>query len=114
MPRLQGAYYLTGDMDRAVAFYRDTLGLKLKFQDGAEWAQFDGGGASFALASPAEGARGAVGATVIIEVDDLDAQRAALERTGIEIVESREVSHGRSLAFKDPDGNLVQLFERAG
>jgi predicted enzyme related to lactoylglutathione lyase len=113
VPILQSAYYLTTDMDRAVAFYRDVLGLSVKLQNGSEWAQLFAGGASLALASPREGAKGAVGATVIFQVEDLDVTRRALEAAGSEIVESREVSHGRSLAFRDPDDNLVQLFQRA-
>jgi catechol 2,3-dioxygenase-like lactoylglutathione lyase family enzyme len=41
------------DMDRAVTFYRDTLGLPLKFQT-PEWSEFETGGTPFALqlASP--------------------------------------------------------------
>ena len=39
--RLQNAYYVTADMDRAAAFYGDVLGLPTKFRDGMKWAQFD-------------------------------------------------------------------------
>ncbi|MFN8558251.1 MAG: VOC family protein [Dehalococcoidia bacterium] len=112
--KLQNAYYVTGDMERAVAFYRDALGLRMKFQDGAKWAQFDAGGVNFSLSSPAEAASGAVGAVVIFEVDDLDAIRARLEAGGATVLDSRDMgAHGRALTFRDPDGNLVQLFQRA-
>lgn len=112
--KLQNAYYVTGDMGRAVAFYRDALGLALKFQDGDRWAQFDAGGVNFSLSSPAEAAEGAAGAVVIFEVDDLDAARASLEAHGATVTDSRDMgAHGRSLTFRDPDGNIVQLLQRA-
>ena len=57
--KLQNAYYITRDMDRAVAFYRDALGLSLTFQDGAKWAQMKAGDVNFSLSSPDEGAHGA-------------------------------------------------------
>jgi predicted enzyme related to lactoylglutathione lyase len=113
--KLQNAYYVTQDMDRAVAFYRDVLGLKLSFQDGAKWAQMKAGDVNFSLASPEEAAEGAAGAVVIFEVDDLDASKAALEAGGGTVLDTRDMgSHGRALTFRDPDGNLVQLFQRAG
>ncbi len=113
--KLQNAYYVTQDMDRAVAFYRDALGLKLSFQDGARWAQMKAGDVNFSLASPEEGAEGAAGAVVIFEVDDIDASRTALETGGGTVVGTRDMGdHGRALTFRDPDGNLVQLFQRAG
>jgi len=112
--KLQNAYYVTGDMDRAVAFYRDALGLRMKFQDGANWAQFDAGGVNFSLSSPAEAAEGASGAVVIFEVEDIDAITQRLAAAGAAVVSTRDMgSHGRAATFRDPDGNLVQLFQRA-
>lgn len=112
--KLQNAYYVTGDMERAVAFYRDALGLAVKFQDGAKWAQFDAGGVNFSLSSPEEAVVGARGAVIIFEVDDLDAARGRLEGAGGAVLDTRDMgAHGRSLTFRDPDGNLVQLFQRA-
>ncbi|MGH2588778.1 MAG: VOC family protein [Dehalococcoidia bacterium] len=112
--KLQNAYYVTEDMDRAVSFYRDTLGLALKFQDGARWAQFDAGGTNFSLSAPEEAAQGAQGAVVIFEVDDLDTVQGRLAERGASVLDTRDMgAHGRSLTFRDPDGNLVQLFQRA-
>ena len=56
LKRVQSVYYTVKDMDRAVSFYEGVFGLKLKFRDGARWAQFDGGNVSFALSSPEESA----------------------------------------------------------
>jgi predicted enzyme related to lactoylglutathione lyase len=113
--KLQNAYYITGDMDRAVAFYRDTLGLALTFQDGDKWAQMKAGDVNFSLSSPDEGAEGATGAVVIFEVDDIAASRDRIAAGGAEIVDQRDMGdHGKALTFRDPDGNLVQLFQRAG
>jgi predicted enzyme related to lactoylglutathione lyase len=112
--KLQNAYYVTRDMERAVGFYRDALGLSLKFQDGAKWAQFDAGGVNFSLSAPEEAAPAAAGAVVIFEVDDLNAARTRLTANGATVMDSRDMgSHGRSLTFRDPDGNVVQLFQRA-
>ena len=111
--KLQNAYYVTGDMERAVALYREALGLSLKFQGGDRWAQFDAGGVNFSLSSPAEAAEGAQGAVVIFEVDDIDAARGRLEAQGATVEGTRDMgAHGRALTFRDPDGNLVQLFQR--
>ncbi|MBS29054.1 MAG: glyoxalase [Alphaproteobacteria bacterium] len=112
--KLQNAYYVTADMDRAIAFYRDTLGLDLAFHDGAKWSQFKAGGVGFALSSAEEAPAGAVGATVVFEVGDISAIKPAIAAAGGEVLGERDMGdHGKVMTFRDPDGNLVQLFQRA-
>ncbi|MDA0785124.1 MAG: VOC family protein [Proteobacteria bacterium] len=112
--KLQNAYYVTGDMDRAIAFYRDTLGLDLMFQDGGKWAQLKAGGVNFALSSTEEAPDGAVGATVVFEVPDAGTAGEAIAAAGGEILGERDMGdHGKTVTFRDPDGNLVQLYQRA-
>jgi predicted enzyme related to lactoylglutathione lyase len=113
--KIQNVYQVTSDMTRAVGFYRDLLGMKVKFQDGGKWAQLDARGARFALASPEEAGAAAASHTVIVfEVDDLAAARAALEQAGAPILATRDMgSHGSTLTTRDPDGNAVQFFARA-
>ena len=64
-------YYWTRDMDRALAFYTEVVGLGLLRRDGNEWAELDGGPVRLALHGtdlaepPASG-------TVVLRVDKLD------------------------------------------
>jgi len=112
--RIQNAYYVADGMDEAAAFYRDVLGLKLKFQDGARWAQFDAGGTNFSLGSAAEAPEQAAGGVVVFEVTEMDALAQAIASGGGAVLGRRDMgSHGRTLTFRDPAGNVLQLFERA-
>ena len=112
--RVQSVYYTVKDMDRAASFYESVFGLKLKFRDGQKWAQFDGGNVSLALSSPEESASLEGGAVAALEVDDLAPYEAKLAEAGCTIVQTRDMgSHGRVLAFRDPEGNIVQLFAKA-
>ena len=113
--KLSSAYYVVADMDKAVAFYEGVLGLKIKFRDKNRWTQFDVNGTAVALADPSEGAvPPGGGATVVLEVDDLAATRAALEKAGAKIQSSRDMgAHGKFFTVRDPAGNLVQIFARA-
>jgi predicted enzyme related to lactoylglutathione lyase len=113
--RVQNAYYTVGDMDRAETFYREALGLQLKFRDRSEWAQFTVGGSSFSLASAAESANAMRGAVVVFEVDDLEQASALVTAHGGRLLDQRDMgSHGRTVTFADPDGNVAQLFSRGG
>jgi predicted enzyme related to lactoylglutathione lyase len=114
--RIQNTYYVVADMERTVAFYKELLGLSLKFQDGPRWAQFEVGGAALAFSNAAEGAvPPGSGAVVTLEVDDLDAMARAFADRGTEIVRPiRDMGqHGRTMAIRDPEGNVVQLYQRA-
>ena len=104
-------YYWVRDMDRAVAFYRDVLGLELLVRHGDDWAELDGGPVRLALHGTEEDAPGS--GTVVFRVDDLDSERWRLEQAGVSFDEHVGEVDGR-LRFatcRDPDGNPVQLIE---
>lgn len=115
LKRIHNAFYWTKDMDASVAFYRDVLGLEMRLRHGEDWAEFDVGGTTLAL----HGSRGVQpttdGATVVFEVDDLDAVMRALGVRGVAFEgDVREVTgQGRFATFRDPAGNVVQVFEPA-
>lgn len=108
--RIGNAFYEVRDMDRAVAFYEDLLGLRLKFRDGDRWAAFDVGGTTVAL-SPADGAAPpATGATLSFKVDDVDAwARAAAER-GLELPPVETGPHERTVTVTDPEGHRIIVY----
>jgi predicted enzyme related to lactoylglutathione lyase len=116
LKRVHNVFYWTKDLDEAVAFYRDVLGLSMRLRIENDWAEFDVGGTTVAV----HGTRGGsqppyLGATVVFEVDDLDATMRALYGRGVrfegEVTEVPE--SGRFASFVDPAGNVVQIFEIA-
>ena len=112
--RLQNVYYVVGDTARARGFYEDVLGLRVRFDDPGRWVQLAVGDANLALAIPAEAPAGVSGAIAVFEVDSLEEMRTRVEAAGARIIAERDMGgHGRTLAFEDPDGNVVQLFQRA-
>jgi len=50
----------------------------------------------------------------VFEVDDIDAMTPSLKAAGGQVLDTRDMGdHGRTLSFRDPDGNLVQLYQRS-
>jgi predicted enzyme related to lactoylglutathione lyase len=106
-------YYWTTDMDRAVKFYSEVLGLRLARRDGSEWAEFEVGNVRFALHGAVEGSPTEAGGTVVFRVDDLDRARADLEARGAVFEENAGEIQGyaRFASLRDPDGNRVDIIE---
>ncbi|PZU83908.1 MAG: hypothetical protein DI528_15715 [Shinella sp.] len=114
MIRLQNIFYTVPDVEQVAAFYRDAFGMAVKFQDGERWVQFNLDGRNFAIGAPSEAPEGAVGATAVLEVEDIDGLRETIVSHGGRILSERDMgSHGRTLAFADPAGNILQLFQRS-
>lgn len=113
--RVDNAHYWITNMDQAIAFYRDILGLDLKIRAGDDWAEFDVGGTIVALHGTRPGhAPPQGGATVVFDVEDLDATVRAMQLRGVRFEgEINEAPNGRFHSFRDPEGNLIQIFERA-
>ncbi len=103
------------DLDAAIAFYRDTLGMKFLFQAPPGMAFFDCGGIRLLL-GVTEDAEGQKPASIIYyRVEDIDAAHRILSSRGVQFEREPEVAHKAEgyelwLAFlRDPDGNLLAL-----
>lgn len=107
------------DLDRAVAFYRDTLGMAFLFQAPPNIAFFDCGGVRLMLEQPQPGGgESGIGTSIIYyKVADLDATYAGLKAKGAAFVqEPHKIAdmpdHALWMAFlHDSEGNLLGLME---
>ncbi len=101
------------DVDRAVAFYRDRLGMRFLFQYPG-MAFFDLDGVRLYLGVP-ESAAFASRSTIYYRVDDIEAAVAELTSRGVEfdapahVVHRTETSDLWMAAFRDPDDNNLLL-----
>jgi lactoylglutathione lyase len=109
--RIGNVFYRVPDMEAAVRFYTEVLGLGLKLRDGDHWAAFDVGGSTLALEGGAPGGPG--GATVSLRVDGLDAVVADLRSKGANVGEVQTGPHERRAELQDPAGNLLILYAPA-
>ena len=103
--------------DRAVAFYRDVLGFKLKSSDAAfHFAAFDVDGMRFAVAADGPDAQDDASRPdrltgIGIVVDDVDAAYQEMKAKGARftMAPSRQPWGGYMAMFADPDGNVFYL-----
>lgn len=101
--RLAYAIKYVSDVDRAVAFHRDVLGLKLGFQS-PFWTEFETGETKLAL-HPETPDHPAGSIQLGFASDDLDGFYAAREDQGVEFTMPPTPQHGRVLArFRDSEG----------
>jgi catechol 2,3-dioxygenase-like lactoylglutathione lyase family enzyme len=96
------------DMDRAVAFYRDKLGLEPTFQS-PFWSEFATGETKLAL-HPASEQNKAGSVELGFAVDDVRDFHARRDELGIEFSEPPREEHGVRLArFRDSEGAEVSV-----
>ena len=102
------------DIDRAVAFYRDTLGVPFLFAAPPSLAFFDCGGIRLMLSPPSPGFEHP-GSVLYFAVEDIHAVHAALAARGVAFAElpkkiatlpDREVWLA---SFTDTEGNTLAL-----
>jgi lactoylglutathione lyase len=92
-----------GDMDKAVAFHRDTLGLAVRFAS-PFWTEFDTGATTLAL-HQASDEHPAGNVQLGFRAEDLDAFYAAREANGISFTSPPTPMHGVNIArFLDSEG----------
>lgn len=104
---IETVYYRICNMNRAVAFYQDILGLTLKNRAENDWAEFDLGNGELALegelaTSPHQG-----GATVVLRSDDIRGLEATLRANNVKMNDLEDLGGSLLLEFLDPDGNRL-------
>jgi catechol 2,3-dioxygenase-like lactoylglutathione lyase family enzyme len=118
---VQDVYYNVRDMQRAVAFYRDVLGMRV-LDSNDWWTSLEFFGARIGLhwtgGAPVppvlhddHGARH--GATLTLRSTDLDADLSYLQRVGCPILSRSDNPWGCLAVLTDPDGNILKLMQPA-
>lgn len=106
--------YVT-DMDRAVRFYVDSLGLRLKVRIANEWAEIDAGEGLVIGLHPAQPSGVAAGVPGAINIElkataPLEDVVTTLKRRGVPLVgEIHNYENVRLATVRDPDGNAILL-----
>jgi len=103
------------DVERAVAFYRDTLGMRFLFQAGPKMAFFDCGGVRLMLAVPEKPEFDHPSSIFYFKVGDIQAVAATLQSRGVQFdgpphLLAKMPDHDLWMAFfRDSEGNLQAL-----
>ena len=105
------------DLDRAVTFYRDALGLRFLFRAGERMAFFDCGGVRLMLGLPEPGEAAGRGSILYVRTDGIEGAHEALRSRGVRFeAEPHRVArledHELWLAFfRDSEDNLLAIME---
>ena len=106
---------LVSDMDRAVRFYTEALGLSVALRHGDDWAQVEAPGLSIGLHPVGEGmAKPSVVGSLSIgfTVEQLETAMGTLKQRGVEFApQIRDDGPVRLAFFADPDGTPLYLCE---
>jgi predicted enzyme related to lactoylglutathione lyase len=109
-PRIGNVLYAVDDLAAAVAFYRDALGLPLKFTDGTRFAGLDGGGVTLALVGADEDVTAGAPAAAF-KVTDVPAAVERATAAGAVLLRAPEQGpHEIRAVVRDPAGNAVVLY----
>lgn len=107
--------YMVKDARRAIAFYRDVMGLEpvsvypddrgaeYVLPDGATFGLWGGGGRVMPF-QPSNG--------ILFAIDNLDAAVAAVKERGIAVLMEIETPACRMAMINDTEGNIVTLHKR--
>lgn len=111
--RATTVFFYVENLDRAVDFYTNTLGLALKVRHGNNWAEVNAGTISIGLHPLEEGEKVSSegGGTVSFAVSDLDALVKQLKEKGAKIGEIRTPPRGRFVMGQDSEGNSLHFIE---
>ncbi len=105
------------DLNNLLPFYRDILGMKVGMEAPGFVILGDPSGPTIALGTHSEvrgDASDPARHLVAFDTDDIQAEHTRLKNAGVEFIEAPNRQGEVWIAtFKDPEGNLLQLFQFA-
>jgi predicted enzyme related to lactoylglutathione lyase len=106
----------THDIDTAVAFYGDALGLRRSaYRPDRGFAEFETGNLTLSIINPTKMGMDhqASPNPVALHVEDMEAARGRLEQAGVKFNgDTFDTGVCRMAFFNDPDGNALMLHHR--
>jgi predicted enzyme related to lactoylglutathione lyase len=103
--------YPVTDMERAVRFYTDVVGLKKSGLEIPYWVEFDIAGTTFGIGNFEQVGTPGTAAALALEVVDMTLARETLAKHGVETSEPFETPVCFISGFADPDGNRISLHQ---
>ena len=104
------------DRERAARFYGETLGFRRNPNSTETWIEFETGNVTLALVDPSSAGQPFTPlpfGSVVIRVPDVEAARAKLQATGVEIIgETWDSGVCNGAVFKDSEGNGLAVHHR--
>lgn len=98
------------NLDTAIAFYTETLGLTLKNRFGNHWADVEGPGITIGLHPTQKEINRGENLQIGFRVTDLEEAITALENRGIQFKKNKN-DQVRIAFFNDPDNNTLYLVQ---
>ena len=107
----------TRDLEQAVAFYGETLGLRRSvYRPERNFAEFETGTVTLSVVDPERMGIGAFSPNanhIALHVEDVAAARATLEQRGVAFAgDTLDTTVCHMAIFADPDGNALMLHHR--
>jgi predicted enzyme related to lactoylglutathione lyase len=103
--------YPVSEMARAVAFYKDGLGLTPSGLESPYWVEFEIAGTTFGLGNFEQVGKPGTAQSLAIEVADLPGFRTALAARGVTSSDPFETPVCWMSVVHDPDGNTIVLHQ---
>jgi catechol 2,3-dioxygenase-like lactoylglutathione lyase family enzyme len=109
------------DQDKALEFYRDTLGFEVRmdetFSDGQmRWIEVvpPGSSTAIAIAPPGPNSKTPVDSGIVVSTSDIEADHAALKEAGVDVDEEimrNEPPVPPMFELRDPNGNSLLIVQ---
>ena len=107
------------NMDNAIRFYTEVLGLKLTNRFGDHWATVQAGKTlviglhPWSANYPPPGTKGSVQIGLVVSRDEpIEELAARLRRHGVDVSDTIKSAEANYMTFTDPDGNPIYVGDR--